>query len=650
MGITSKITAAKDVMEKIKDLKESEGIPEVEKLAETIGLRHETDKALEIKDAVSESFIGKREIAAETEEEAKKRPWWRRGMKWVIGGGVGLLLGKKFIGKKGQEMVAETVDQGVEIITDEEKLKGVNDTIVAAVNTKKEMEALDEEVDKKWKFEPKEKVDNWLEHIKAQEKKYEKYGTMDAIKEAWKNTEIEYDEETGERKKRNVFWRVFAFFPAVISTFKSWKVFEQFKKTGALEKIKQGELVKERLEERRQEYEEVEGKINQGIETKKIAFSAVFEENPGAVMISKNYLRQLSNLTRNADKYTSVERANQIRKIARHSVQAGTKQFGPEFMKMEGFQKYLPGVSIKQRGGFMMVEIVGSALGKALREGAEGGGISRALGVFWEEVKDVDNWKDACPIWGTIRSGQRLLKKDDNPAWSKWTEFGLSLGMDVATVVGIVASLGTASAPILAARTAGGSFLRGGIRKGALKQVAKNSVKAGGKLFSRKTAKAGGKLFSRGLSKTTKKQIVMTAGGKWALRMNLMMATLGEFFGDDVEEVKSEVRSEMVDAVLTDEQKYLIAIKEAVEAGEYAPEREAFFAEIDRKRKEEIDRDEQKSLAGIFSSDTSIEEGEDIAEVIQEKTEETTTEKPTLKGKIMEKAKEEIVRKFTSGS
>ena len=75
------------------------------------------------------------------------------------------------------------------------------------------------------------------------------------------------------------------------------------------------------------------------------------------------------------------------------------------------------------------------------------------------------------------------------------------------------------------------------------------------------------------------------------------------FFGDDVEEIKSEVKAEAIDAMLSDEHKYFFALKKAAENGEMPPTREAFFAEADKKRKEEIDHDEQKSLAGIFSSD-----------------------------------------------
>jgi hypothetical protein len=411
MGVKSTYTKTKEVAENLKKMKESQSFSEIEKFAETVGLKKKTDKALDVKKVTSESYVEKREL-----KEEVKKPLWRRGLKGVVGGTIGVLLGKKLMGKKEKEVVGEALDQGVDVVMTEEKMKDLNDTMFAAMTVKKEMEVLEKDVNKKWKFEPKEKVENWLEDIKAKEKKYENYGTMDAIKEAWKNTEIEYDEETDESKKRNIFWRVLAFFPAAISTFKNWKVFEKFKKTGALEKIEQGELVKKKLEDRKKEYEEVEGKINAGLETKKTAFNVIFEENPGALMISKNYLKGLSHLTRNADKYTSAERATQMQKLAYASVKNGTKEFGPGFMKMKGFKKYLPGVSVKTRGGFMMVEIIGSALGKALREGAEGGGVSKALGVFWEEVKDTNNWKDACPIWGTIRSGQRLTKKDDAPA------------------------------------------------------------------------------------------------------------------------------------------------------------------------------------------------------------------------------------------
>ncbi len=601
MGFQSTVMAGKDAAEKLKNVQETQGFDEVEKLKERVGIKKQTDRALEIKDVASETFLDKKELAAEAREKAEEKPWWRRGLKWAIGGGFGLLLGKELLGNKGEEVITETVDQGVDIVTDEEKLKETNDTFKAAIEAERAVKEVHKEVDEKWKFEKEKSDKDWFVELEKKEVKYKKYGHTDAWKEAWKKTEYEYDPKTGEQtKKRNFFFRLFAFFPALTKTYAGWRSFEALKKSGAIEKIKKGKEYKDRAEKKVHEAEE---EFNKGVEAKREGFEAVFAENPGALMVSKNYLKKLGNLTRNADKFSSPERADQLRKIVREAAEEGTKKFGPGFSKMKGFEKYMPGISVKSRGGLMVVEIVGKSLGAALREGAEEGGWARAGSVFKEEITNSDNWKDACPLWGTWRSAERLAVDDDIPRWSKWLDFGLSAGMDVATGVALVGTLGLASPAILAARTAAGAAAKGGVRKLVTKQLLKQGVR-GGENFARKE-------FTKETRKGFTKNVLRTAGGKWGVRLNLMMTTLGEFFGEDVEEIKTEVKHEAYNTLLTPEQRYAIALEKAARSGTPLPEREAILAEEDKKQKEEIEVDEQRKQAGIFSNSTVKEKGEE---------------------------------------
>lgn len=628
MGFKSTYNAGKDAVEKIKNVQETQGFDEVEKVAERFGLKKETDKALEIKDVASENFLEKTELIADTKDKTKDKPLWRRIMKGTIGTGFGLLLGKELLGDKGEDAVEETVDQGLDIVTDEEKLRQTNDTFKAAIEAERSVKDVHKKVDEKWKFEKEKNDKDWFIELEKREKKYDKYGHKDAWKEAWEKTEYEYDSKTGEQtKKRNFFFRLFAFIPALTKTYAGWRSFEALKKSGAIDKIKQSKRYKDKAE---QKLKEAEDKFNTGIEAKNEGFEAVFAENPGALAVSRDYFKKLGKLTRNADKFSSTERANKIRKITQEVVRDGTRKVGPGFSKMKGFEKYMPGISVKQRGGLMVVEIVGKSLGAALREGSQEGGWMRALDVFKEEITNSDNWLDAIPVVGTWRSAERLAVDDDIPRWSKWLDFGLSAGMDVATGVALVGTLGLASPAILAARTAAGAAVKGGVRKFTMKQLLKQGVKGGEKIVSKEVTKEARKGFT--------KNVLRTAGGKWGVRMNLMMTTIGEFFGDDIDEVTTEVKHEAYNTLLTSEQRYAVALEKAARSGDPLPEREAILAEEDKKQKEEIKYNEVKQSAGIFEkSSTAEKKKEDDGRIIQLDSQKSLEKKSNGKKKTIKR-------------
>ena len=622
----SSLTAAKEAAEKVEELKNSAGAERLTNIAEKLSLSKKADHALELKDVTNKSFLEKTNLAGEITDKSKdKKSLLKRGVTGGFAGVLGLVAGKN---KESDEIIATTTDAAgevVEIATDEKKLKETNDTFQTAIEAERKIKEVNKKVDEKWGFEKEKSDKDWFKELEKKETKYKKYGTMDALKEAWQKTEFEVDSKTGEKKKRNFFFRLFAFFPALTKTWTSWKSFEKLKESGAIEKVKAGKKYKEDAEA---QVDEAEAKMNKGLEAKKEAFSSVFEENPGALLVSKNYFKKLANLTKNADKYTSAERANLIRKYAQEAATKGTKQFGPEFAKMKGFQKNLPGISIKQRGGFMLVEIVGKSLGAALREGSEEGGWARALDTFKEEIADSDNWKDACPIWGTIRSGQRLSHDDGAPQWSKWLDFGLSAGMDIASGIAIVGSLGLATPGILAARTAAGAAAKGGVRKLAMKQMLKQSAKSAEKVAAKNFGKQSRKQFG--------KQAVRTAGGKWAMRLNLMMTTVGEFFGEDIDESVSEAKLQARDALMTEEQKRFVALTKAAKTGGELPPSDV---------SDEQEDENKKQNAGVFSSpkkEKSPEEGKAKMKVVHKK-------KPAPKG-VKDKAKGKVIELLTKGS
>ena len=630
MGFKSTYNTGKDAVEKLKNVKETQAFDEVEKVTERFGLKKETDKALEIKDVASENFLEKTELIAETKDKTKDQPLWRRIMKGTIGTGFGLLLGKELLGDKGEDIVEETVDQGLDIVTDEEKLRQTNDTFKATIEAERTVKEVHKKVDEKWKFEKEKNDKDWFVELEKREEKYKKYGHKDAWKEAWKKTEYEYDSETGEQtKKRNFFWRLFAFIPSLINVYAGWKSFESLKKSGAIEKIKQSKRYKDKAEKK---VKEAEAEFNKGMETKREGFEAIFAENPGAMKVLFNKpVKALKRVFRNAENMSSLERSNGIKNGAQATISEATRKYGKDFVASKSFKKRLPSwISLKERGGFMIVEIVGKSLGAALREGSQEGGWVRAGSVFKEEITNTDNWKDACPLWGTWRSAERLVVDDDIPRWSKWLDFGLSAGMDVATGVALVGTWGLASPAILAARTAAGAAVKGGVRKFTMRQLLKQGVKGGEKLVSKEATKEGRKVFI--------KNVLRTAGGKWGVRMNLMMTTIGEFFGDDIDEVTTEVKHEAYNTLLTSEQRYAIALEKAARNGTVIPEREAILAEEDKKKKEEMIIDEKQKSAGIFSiTGTKKTKKEEVISVVDKII---SGKKGTKKGKVIDFAKE----------
>ncbi|MCF7847176.1 MAG: hypothetical protein K9M51_04110 [Candidatus Gracilibacteria bacterium] len=566
----SSIKKASDAAKGVETLKHSDGAREVEKLASLITKGKETDKLLDTKEVLTESFTDKTDLERQTREKAKKAPWWKRGLKYVIGGGFGLLLGKEIFGGKKEDVeqaaenTVEVAEESVDIWTDEERLKELNDSIEQGKKTKEEIEEIEREMNEKHGFVPSEKPtkDNWRVYLEEQEKKYADYGHRDAWSDAWEKTRFRYDKETGEKEKRSFVWRLFAFFPAVIGTYKKWKIFEKMKKSRMLDTVK---TLDDKKGEAEKKIKEVEGKIEEGMEDKHEAFSAVFEENPYALNLSKQYFQKLGSLLHSADKYSSAERAEQIRSIHRDIGKKGVAKFGPKFGKMKNFEKFLPSMKVKTRGGLVFVEVIGKSLGQALRAGSERGGWATAWDVFQHEMADGDNWKDAAPIWGTIRSFERLGVDDGRSRWSKWLEAGLSLGMDVATVVGIVGSLGVATPGIIAARTAGGGILKSGMRKLAFKQMVRESAKTGEKFatktFTKQASKtAGRKIVRTAGGKETRNMIMRTAGGKLSFKLHLMMTTISQFFGSEVEETVGEVKHDFRESFYTPEQKRFLEL------------------------------------------------------------------------------------------
>ena len=328
----STLTSAKEASEKIKELSNSEGLEKLENIAEKLSLKKKADHALDLKDVTNKSFLEKKELIAETKHN-KKKPWWKKGMTAGLAGGFGLMLGK---GKESKEFTKQATDVAVgsaELMTNEEELKKANDTFETAIEADRKIKEVNKDINKKWNFKDKEINKNWFEELKKREEKYKKYDHKDAWKDAWSNTEFEYNSDTGEKTKRNFFFRLLAFFPALTKTYTSWKSFEKLKKSGAIEKVKEGKKYKDEVDK---EVKDAEKKINKGMEAKKEVFSSVFEENPGALQISKKYFKQLANLTRNADKYSSAERAALIKKYVKEAASKGTKEFGEDFIKMKG--------------------------------------------------------------------------------------------------------------------------------------------------------------------------------------------------------------------------------------------------------------------------------------------------------------------------
>jgi len=646
MGTKSAFNAATDAAENLKNVQESQGFSEIEKLAETVGLKKHTDKVLAVKDTTSTAFGEQKECLAEItddikkekKEEPKKKPLWKKITTGVVVGAIGAFAGKELLGGKKKtdetvDAVVETTDEAFEIINDEERLKEVNDTMEKSGKTYQDIQIVKKDLEIKHNL--KRDTSEFWEKAKKYTEKNEgtgkKYGWKSLISEGWKSAEFKYDEEGNVTEKRGFFSRILVAFGIGGGLLKEWKTFQKLEKTGALATLKK---TKEKKEEIEVKYKEVKGQVDEAMETKQDVIKP-FREVPGIITLSKIYLKQLMGLMNDANKYKPEQIATKIKDISTNTASASMK-FGKTMTTQPlELKKYFPGISLKMRGGFMVVEVLGKAMGDALRAGAKGYGFGTAMGAFKDTLMSSETWKDAIPIWGTIRSFQKIGKDDGRKKWSKWAEAGFSLALDAATVI----SLGTLSGAAIAART--GIFALG---KATTKAVVVNQVR---KASTRAVETASIESITGQAGKTLGKNVVKASGGKMALKLNLMLTTINQFFSkDEVQGVITEMKSE----ALTPEQRRTLRNYKKFENGDFSEEQESVFAEADKKRKEEIEHDEEKRSAGVLAETSLADEDEEgiPSSIVKSKQRDEEEEPQTLFGKAKKIVKEEIVNKVTT--
>ncbi len=172
-------------------------------------------------------------------------------------------------------------------------------------------------------------------------------------------------------------------------------------------------------------------------------------------------------------KITPRQAAEQVKKITTETANEGMKNGKVEFMKQVKENKF-PGLKVKRIGKFMGIEI----MTRGIIEGIE----QRSFGAFTETITDSETWKEAVPIWGSIRSVDRLFIENGEPMWAKIADAGLNVVGDIYMIGTTVGTLGIGTGVAAAGRVgivaAGKGVIKKLMTKEGVKQTAKGSARA----------------------------------------------------------------------------------------------------------------------------------------------------------------------------
>jgi hypothetical protein len=600
--IIKTIQQAEEVGKKIKELKSSKGAEELKNLGETLlgKEKKETNPHSDVAKEYVDSEIKDLEKNIDRNEEKEKS----RGFFGTVVTGTLGLLGYKTLSGESKETVKNVVTTGEKVIdlaTDrgpeaEEKRKEVNDAIVKSKEVHEEIKEVQEKTRQKFKLE--KKVETFFE--KAEKYGAEDYKIKNVLSEAWKETEFIYDEEGQIEKKRGFLSRLFAFLPLFFQKFKNREVFQNLRKNGTLDKLKSAKKTKEEIEK---EIDELKTDVKTAKKTQK-EVKRPFNESPGILWsgkeiwgLSKTYKQELRSLAEMAgnNKLTKPEIKKALLEIVNKYKKLGFEKGGEAFLNNTKLREAFPGFKVSEtalksksllRGNaaFRLIEVSGKALGAFLRTGRKEG-----FSGGWESAKDVlteaDTWKDACPIWGTIRSFKKLNNGDGRSGWSKALEIGFSLGMDIAMIVGVVGSFGTATVGLVGARTAGMASLKGVAKRQLLREAEEMTSKESLTFF--------------------RKNAVKMAGGKWVVGFNLLATAAEEMFSDkDIDHLEQEAKS----SLLTPEQQRSLRILKNQEAEYFQQQHINVIADKEEKeRKKELKIKEDLMLSGHVSEAENLE-------------------------------------------
>ncbi len=617
--IKNAIQKAKEIQDKAKDLESSEGTKELKKLGET--LLGKEKKESKLQSDVAKEYVGSELEELEDKVEAHESKERRKGfVGGMVTGALGL-LGYKTLSGESKEMVdrsVETGEQATEIFMKkgpeaEKKRKDINDAIMEAKELNHEAKELQEKAQLKFKLE--KKAETFFE--KAEKYGAEDYKMKNVLQEAWAETEFLYDEEGNIEKKRGWFGRLFAFLPLFFQKSKNREIFQKLRKNGTLDQLKSAKKSKEEIEK---EIDELKEDVKE-VKKSKQEVGRSFKESPGILWsskevfrLSKTYKQELRELAKMAggQKMTKKEIQKGLQNIVDKYRKIGIEKGGKSFLNNAKLKEHFPGFKVSETAmkskkvlkgnvAFRLVEISGKALGAFLRTGRHEG-IGGGLEAAKDMVTDADTWKDACPIWGTIRSFEKLDDADGRSKWSKWLEVGFSLGMDVAMIVGIIGSFGTATAGLAGARTAGMASFKGVAKKQLIREAEEMGSKESLTFF--------------------RKNAVRMAGGKWVVGFNLVATVAEEMFSDnEIDEFGKDVKKSIIHNQFETEQEVTMALLQGRDR-QYIEQIRAAAAEEEKKRKKKLEKKEELISHG------HIVEAEDEV-LIEKEVSDEETEKPT---------------------
>lgn len=477
----------------------------------------------------------------------------KKVVKGLLGGALSLLgfaAGKDILSKKETEAVTGKV---AEIVTDDKKLKQVNDAVEEDLKDKNGIiKKIRAEKDPAKKAKLRKKINKYRD---------KNFGFGDMIKDSWTSTS-----ENKKGNSRGFFshlWhsvgRFFSNVPFYLGVKKAEKKglfdkYDELKETSDELKV-QGKEVKKEFKNTK--------KAKRLTKTTGVAAARKIMGNESLESITKRYQRKMSKITLNGK--------NAAAKSSKALIDL-YKDVGKNGKQLE-FQKLLKSGEIK---GLGKVDISGKfkSLGKNSRDLSKMSKLAGAMGVasainisvykaiekgefseFWRSIFSWDTLSEAfIPGVGTSRSIERVKNNPNQPFWLKATDIVLNVAGDGFLAAGYIAGLfsfGAGTAVGVAGRAATLGIARRLLTREGIEIAAKGAAEVGGKILTKEGRKealaVAGKTIKRGAKASLATSVISVPAQIFLKKMN-----------------PKKVEQAFIDNVLTEEQRRSVELSKQV--------------------------------------------------------------------------------------
>lgn len=478
----------------------------------------------------------------------------KKVVKGLLGGALSLLgfaAGKDILSKKETEAVTGKV---AEIVTDDKKLKQVNDAVEKDLKDKNGIiKKIRAEKDPAKKAKLRKKINEYRD---------KDFGFMDMIKDSWTSTA-----KNGGGKERWFPLHVFHFVGKFIRNIFFYRGVKKAEENHIFDKYDE---LKETSEELKAKGKEAKKGFKNAKKAKRLTKTTGLMAvkkimgNESLKSITKRYQRKMSKITLNGK--------NAAAKSSKALIDL-YKDVGKNGKQLE-FQKLLKSGEIK---GLGKIDISGKfkSLGKNSRNLSKISELAGIMGVvsainisvykaiekgefseFWRSLFSWDTLSEAfIPGVGTSRSIKRVKNNPNQPFWLKATDIVLNVAGDGFLAAGYIAGLfsfGAGTAAGLAGRTVTLGIARKLLTREGIEIAAKGAAEVGGKILTKEGRKealaVAGKTIKRGAKASLATSVISVPAQIFLKKMN-----------------PKKIEQAFVDNVLTDEQRRSVEISKRVE-------------------------------------------------------------------------------------